>query len=125
MVDTICVCVDGIYIKDGKMLLLKRNVEPFKDYWHVAGGHADEDETLKETLKREFKEETCLDVEVGNIIDGRIEETADRKKLIVAYKIESAKGNIRLNHENKEYGWFEKIPKNCVYDYFKVLSKKK
>jgi 8-oxo-dGTP diphosphatase len=123
LVDAHFVCVDGIYLKDGKMLLLKRNVEPFKGFWHVVGGHVDENETLKEALKREFKEETSLDVEVGEIIDGRIEQTSDRKKLIVAFKIESAKGDIHLNHESKEYGWFEKMPKNCVYDYSKVLSR--
>lgn len=68
------VCVDGIYEKNAKILLLKRNVEPFKGFWHAVGGHVEENETLKEALKREFKEETNLDVEVGEIIDGRIED---------------------------------------------------
>ena len=39
------VCVDGVYVKDGKILLLKRNVEPFKGFWHVVGGHVEENET--------------------------------------------------------------------------------
>ena len=72
------VCVDGVYIKDGKILLLKRSVEPFKGCWHLVGGHVEENETLKEALKRELKEETNLDIEVGDIIDGRIEKTFDR-----------------------------------------------
>jgi ADP-ribose pyrophosphatase YjhB (NUDIX family) len=33
----------------------------------------EENETLKEALKREFKEETNLDAEIGDILDGRIE----------------------------------------------------
>ena len=32
------VCVDDVCVKDGKILLLKRNVEPFKGFWHVVEG---------------------------------------------------------------------------------------
>jgi 8-oxo-dGTP diphosphatase len=59
------VCTDGIYEKDVKILLLKRNVKPFKGFWYVVGGHVEEEETLKEALKREFKEETNIDIKVG------------------------------------------------------------
>jgi 8-oxo-dGTP diphosphatase len=118
------ICVDGVYVKDGKILLLKRSKEPFKGRWHIIGGHVEENETLKEALKREFKEETNLDVEVGEIIDGRIEKTSDRIKIIVAFKVTSAQGEIRLNSESEEYGWFTEIPSNSVYDYAKYLKKR-
>jgi ADP-ribose pyrophosphatase YjhB (NUDIX family) len=118
------VCVDGVYVKDEKLLLLKRNVEPFKGFWHVVGGHVEENESLKEAVIREFKEETGLDVTVGGIIDGRIEETFDRIKTIVAFEVTSAEGEIRLNFENEAYGWFDEIPCNSVYDYAKYLSNK-
>lgn len=111
------VCVDGIFIKDGKILLLKRTYEPFKGFWHLAGGQVEDGETLKNALKREFKEETNLDVEVGKIIAGRLEETYDQIKIIVAFKITSAKGEIKLNSESEEFGWFNNFPDNSVYNY--------
>lgn len=114
-------CVDGIYVKDGKFLLLKRNVEPFKGFWHVVGGHVEENESLKEAVKREFKEETGLDVTVGGVVAGRIKETFDRIKIIVAFEVTSAKGEIRLNSENEAHGWFDTFPWNSVYDYAKYL----
>ena len=83
-------------------MLMKRNVEPFKGFWHVVGGQVEENETLKEALKREFKEETNLDVEVGKIIGGRIEETFDRTKMIVAFEVASAGGEIKA--ELREFG---------------------
>ena len=89
-------------VKGGKILLLKRNVEPFKGCWHVVGGHVEENETLKDSLKREFKEETNLYVEVGKIIGGRIEETFDRTKMIVAFEVASAGGEIKA--ELREFG---------------------
>ena len=119
------VCVDGVYVKDEKLLLLKRNVEPFKGFWHVVGGHVGEDESLKAALIREFKEETGLDVTVGGIIGGRIEETFDRIKIIVAFEVFSAEGEMRLNFENEAYGWFDKVPCDSVYDYAKYLSNRR
>jgi 8-oxo-dGTP diphosphatase len=115
------VCVDGVYIRNGKILLLKRNVEPFKGFWHLVGGHVEENETLREAVKREFKEETGLDVMVGDIVDGRIEKTFDRIKVIVAFEVTSAVGEIRLNSENEAYDWFDEVPYNSVYDYTKYL----
>jgi 8-oxo-dGTP diphosphatase len=117
-------CADGVYVKDGKILLLKRDVEPFKGCWHVVGGHVEEDESVRDALRREFKEETNLDVEVGGIIDGRIEKTVDRTKIIVVLQVTSAKGEIKLNSENSEYGWFEETPPNSVCNYSKYLRKK-
>lgn len=117
-------CADGCYVKDGKILLLKRNTEPFNGYWHLVGGHVEENETLKEALRREFKEETNLNIDVGVIINGRIEKTSDRIKIIITFEVTSAQGEIRLNSESEEYGWFAKIPSNCVFDYSKYLLKK-
>ena len=118
------VCVDGVYVKDGKLLLLKRNVEPFKGCWHVVGGHVEDDESLKAALKREFKEETGLDVTVGGVIDGRLEVTFDRVKIIVAFEVVSAQGEVCLNSENEAYGWFDEVPYDSVYDYSKYLTKR-
>jgi ADP-ribose pyrophosphatase YjhB (NUDIX family) len=122
--DDFSVCVDGVYIKDGKILLLKRSEEPFKGYWHLVGGHVEDDETLKEALEREFREETNLDIKIGAIIDGRIEKTFDRTKIIVVFDVAFAQGEIRLNSENEEYGWFKHIPSHSVYNYAKYLKKK-
>jgi ADP-ribose pyrophosphatase YjhB (NUDIX family) len=114
------VCVDGAYLKDGKVLLLKRRTEPFKGCWSFVGGHVEENEALR----REFKEETNLDVNVGDLIDKRVEKTFDRIKIIMTFEVTSAQGEISLSSENDEYGWFAKIPSNCVYDYSKYLPKK-
>jgi len=117
------VCVDGVYVKHGKVLLLKRAMEPFKDHWGLVGGHADGNESLEEALRREFKEETDLDVEIGRRLGERLEKSSDRIKRIVTFNVPSARGKIRLSSEHTEYGWFEHIPPKSVYDYAKYLKK--
>ena len=47
----------------GKILLTRRNIDPFKDQWCLPGGHIDEFEPAREAVIREAKEETGLDFE--------------------------------------------------------------
>ena len=119
---TFFVCVDGVYVKNGKILLLKRNVEPFKNCWHLIGGHVDDGETLEEALKREFKEETNLNIKVGEPLDKRLEKTADRTKIITTFKVSRASGKIKLNHKSREYGWFNKTPTPSILNYDQYLQ---
>lgn len=53
----------GIILRDGKVLLIKRGIEPYKEYWCPPGGVQEEEETLDEAARREVKEETGLEVE--------------------------------------------------------------
>ena len=48
--------------KDNKVLLVKRNTEPFNGYWTLPGGHIDFGETAEQAIKREVKEETGLTI---------------------------------------------------------------
>jgi 8-oxo-dGTP diphosphatase len=118
-------CADGVFVNDRKILLLRRNVEPFKGCWHIVGGHVKDDETFKQALKREYKEETNLDIEVGDIIDYRIEHTHDRTKIIIVLQVTRANGEIKLNHENCDYEWLAKTPLNSVCNYDSYLRREK
>ena len=55
--------VYGILIEDGKVLLSKQ-----WDGYDFPGGGINLDETVKEALKREFKEETGLEIEVKDVV---------------------------------------------------------
>lgn len=59
--------VAAIILEEGKLLLIRRGAEPNKDKWSIPGGSVQWGEPLKEAIKREVREETGLDVEVGKI----------------------------------------------------------
>jgi 8-oxo-dGTP diphosphatase len=48
-----------------KILLIKRRTVPFKGFWALPGGRVDPGETVEQTVVREVKEETGLDVAIA------------------------------------------------------------
>src|SRR5439155_14030934 len=70
----------GAIILDGdRVLLIKRGHEPLKGEWSLPGGAVDVGETLEAAVAREVREETCLDVEVGPLVEvvNRVTRDAD------------------------------------------------
>src|SRR3972149_12305904 len=53
-----------IMFPSDKILLIKRATVPFKGYWALPGGRVDPGETVEQTIVREVKEETGLDVAI-------------------------------------------------------------
>ena len=54
-------CVDD----EGRLLLARRAVEPYKGMWDVPGGFLEEGEHPVDGLRRELREETGLEIEPG------------------------------------------------------------
>ena len=53
-----------IIYPQNKILLIRRSTPPFVDYWALPGGRAEQDEPAEQTVVREVKEETGLNVKV-------------------------------------------------------------
>jgi 8-oxo-dGTP diphosphatase len=60
--------VCGICINGGKILLVNHEGLNRGDFWAPPGGGLHFGETAEECLKREFKEETGLEVEIGDFL---------------------------------------------------------
>lgn len=61
-------CVSVLPIKDGKVLLGKRAIEPYKGEYDLIGGFMEVGESVEEAAKREVKEETGLDIELVELL---------------------------------------------------------
>lgn len=61
--------VAAIIEKDDKIFATQRGYGDFKDGWEFPGGKIESDETPKEALIREIKEELDTEIEVGELLD--------------------------------------------------------
>lgn len=57
--------VGAIIVSDAQILLVK-HVKPHGSYWLLPGGGVEPGETLPEALRRELREEACVDIEPGH-----------------------------------------------------------
>jgi mutator protein MutT len=60
--------VGVVIVSDGAILLVQRGRDPGKGLWAVPGGKVRRGETMREAARREAREETGLDVDVGDVI---------------------------------------------------------
>jgi len=88
------------------ILLTKRNIEPFKNYWCFPGGHIDAGEKARDAVIREVQEETGLafDPEFTGYND-EIFPNLDFYAAVLIFKGE-ASGRVTIQkNEVQDYRW--------------------
>jgi 8-oxo-dGTP diphosphatase len=121
------IAVDALIIRDGKILLIKRLVKPFKDFWALPGGGIDFDETAEEALHKEVIEETGLKLLSSKFLQVYTDPKRDPKQVITLSYYVEAEGEPKAGDDAKEYQWFElnNLPElgfdhaNIINDYVK------
>jgi ADP-ribose pyrophosphatase YjhB (NUDIX family) len=61
--------VGVVAVKDGRVLLIRRGKPPREGGWSLPGGRQRLGETVRETARRELREETGVEAEVTALLD--------------------------------------------------------
>lgn len=97
-------------MRDGRVLLVKRAVEPFKDCWDLPGGFLEAGEHPRDGMLREIREETGLDVRVlgflGAYIDRYHFQDEEFFTLSSYYVVEPIGGELRAQDDVNAFAWF-------------------
>jgi len=95
--------VKGVVIHDGCVLLLLNE----RGEWDLPGGRPDAGEDHRAALRREVREETGLEVEVGAAIDGHLFEVLlGRFVRILSFTCQLVGASaVVLSHEHLETRW--------------------
>ena len=95
--------------ENNEILVAKRKNDDFMGgYYEIVGGNAEKDETIYDTLVREVKEETNLDItQVESYVDF-FDYTSDSGKKCrqFNFKVNVKNGNIELT-EHSSYKWIK------------------
>lgn len=64
------ICSVGVIVRNGDaILLIERGNPPRRGGWSIPGGVVELGETLRETARREVREECGIEIEVGDVVD--------------------------------------------------------
>lgn len=102
--------VGCLVLHNDKILLAKRGIEPRKDFWNLPCGFLENDETVEEGALREVKEETGLDVELGELFV--VYSLTKSNQIYLIFLAQARNTNFSLNEESIEIKFFakEEIP---------------
>lgn len=95
--------VYGILAKDGKLLVINKNGGPYINRYDLPGGSLEEGEALSEAMKREFLEETGLQIQIEEnigVIDFKLpwlwRDFTDVHHIAVYYSVKEIGGELSV-----------------------------
>lgn len=122
--------VRGIIKNDsGEILVVKRHPKSRTDpeMWELPGGKVEKGEHFADALVREIKEETSLDVKVGDFCEAIQNDYSHKRTVQLMMYLEEIEGEVKISEEHTDYIWasIDKIKTLELSSSFKkVLDKK-
>jgi len=120
-------CAGALIIEEGKLLLVKRGIEPYKGFWDIPGGFLNEKEHPRDGAIREAREETGLTIEPMEILDIFIDKYKGQGYTHNTYYTANVvKGEVKAGDDAVEAKWFpiDELPREIAFpDHaFRVLK---
>ncbi|RME49673.1 MAG: NUDIX domain-containing protein [Chloroflexi bacterium] len=90
--------------RDGRLLHVRRLIEPLKGYWAPPGGYVEYDETVEDAAVREVKEETNLDIVIEGLLN--VYSRPDTGIVFIAYRGRVAGGEPQAGEDAGDVAFF-------------------
>jgi ADP-ribose pyrophosphatase len=126
--------VSAVIVQDGKLVLVKRGVEPGKGKWSIPGGAVELGERVRDAAVREAKEECGLDIKlvgdtpmdaIDNIIVGE-NKHLQYHYIILQFLARPRGGTLRSGSDAAEVRWvpLEEVDTYNLTNTFRLFFKK-
>jgi 8-oxo-dGTP diphosphatase len=99
--------IAAILVRDGRVLLVKRNIEPGRGLWSLPGGFIEEDETVEQAVIREVREETGLSCLPRRLCDAHAMRSAVYGSILVlCFEADIDGGELKAGGDAEETRFF-------------------
>ena len=113
----------------GEILIVKRHPKSKTDpeMWELPGGKVERGEFFADALVREIKEETNLDVEIGDFCEAVQNDYSHKRTVQLMMYLINVKGEVKISDEHTEFMWasIEKMKTLEISTSLKKLLEKK
>jgi 8-oxo-dGTP diphosphatase len=117
--------VTALIEQSGRVLLVRRDIEPGRGLWGMPGGYVDWDEHPEAAMVRECREETGVEVAADGLISVQHVSLGDGEGAVVlSYRARLLGGQAAACDETQEVGWFSpgELPRLAFATHANVLS---
>lgn len=114
-----CAAAGVVLDERGRVLLVRRALEPCRGAWALPAGYQEVDEELRATVVREILEESGIEVEVLELFDLLFIAGEARKPANLAvYLCRPVGGELCAGHDALEAAWFDlhALPSDLGFD---------
>jgi 8-oxo-dGTP diphosphatase len=118
-----------IEFSPNKILLIKRDILPFRGYWALPGGRVELGEMVEKAVEREVKEETGLDVlvaiKLGEYHEQGVQDGVSYDYYPTCFLVNNVRGRLRRQKsEIQEIRLFSlsSIPKVLAFEHAKMIK---
>jgi ADP-ribose pyrophosphatase YjhB (NUDIX family) len=114
-------CAGVLITRDGRVLLARRAHEPHQGTWDVVGGFLHPHEHPENGARREAKEETGLDIRLGDLLAVYMDRYGDNGDctLNLYYIAEAPAGDVVAASDASELRWFspDELPTDVAFEH--------
>ena len=101
----------ALVVRDGRVLLVRRAVDPGRGKWDIPGGFLEPDELPQEGAIRELREETGLTITPTALLGFYLDDypygpPGSNEKVLIVYFLATATGEARPDDDASAVGWF-------------------
>ena len=93
--------------ENGEILIVKRHPKSRTDpeMWELPGGKVEKGEHFADALVREIKEETNLDVNVGDFAEAIQNDYSHKRTVQLMMYLENITGEVKISEEHTDWMW--------------------
>ena len=111
--------VAGVILRGNRIVLVCRKFGANRGKWCIPCGNVEVGEDVRRAVQREIKEETGLDVEVGDVLDVlSTHHSPERSVVGVYFSVKERGGNLVAGDDAAEVGLFplEQPPADMAFE---------
>jgi len=120
-------CAGALIVHDGRVLLVKRGIQPFLGYWDIPGGFLEEDELPEVGAIREVREETGLEIRLTDLLGFYVDRYMYGDEggycLNIYFLAEVTGGKEQPGDDAADLAWFapDELPDEIAFDHVRVV----